>query len=120
MRELREAREKAEGKPPPKPQEPAPTIYPDMMWVWKAFCDLSDRRGVGPSGPVPVTLEAMNAYLELTNRKCYPYAQQVLHFIPILDREYLRDFYDKQAKEMEKTRKQSQPKKGKRAGLNRR
>ncbi len=117
---MREAKEKAEGYSPPKPQEQAPTIYPDMTWVWKAFCDLSDRRGVGPSGPVPITLEAMNAYLELTNRKHYPYVQQVLHFIPILDREYLRDFYDNQAKEMEKARKQSHPQKGHRTGLNRR
>lgn len=119
MREMREAREKAEGKSPPQPQEPAPTIFPDMMWVWKAFCDLSDRRGVGPHGPVPVTLEAMNAYLEMTNRKHFPYVQQVLHFVPILDREYLRDFYEKQAKEMEKAQKQTgkgQP----RTGLNRR
>lgn len=120
MRELREAREKAEGKPPPKPQEPAPTIFADMLWVWSTFCYLSDRRGVGPHGPVAVTIEAMNAYLELTGRKHFPYAQQVLHFVPILDREYLRDFYDKQAKEMEKARKKAAGPKSGPKGLNRR
>jgi len=121
MREQREARERAAGKEPVanKPQEPAPTIFPDMLWVWKAFCDLSDRRGVGPHGPVPITLEAMNAYLDLTGRKHYPYKQQVLHFVPILDREYLRDFYEKQAKEMEKSRKKAEGPKA-RKGLNRR
>ena len=121
MRELRGAREKAEGKSPPKPQEQAPTIFPDMLWVWKAFCDLSDRRGVGPHGPTAITIEAMNAYLELTNRKQDPYSRQILQFIPVLDREYLRDFYDKQAKEVKKV--QNQAKKGspgKRSGLNRR
>ena len=121
MREEREAREKAAGTPPPKPQEPAPTIFPDMLWVWSTFCYLSDRRGVGPHGPVSITVEAMNAYLELANRKQSPYADQVLQFVPILDREYLRDFYEKQAKEMEKARKQSSSKSaGGSRGLNRR
>jgi len=91
-----------------------------MLWVWKAFCDLSDRRSVGAHGPLPISMESMNAYLELSNRKQFPYAQQLLHFIPILDRVYLADFYDKQAKEMEKSRKEATKQSGPRAGLNRR
>jgi hypothetical protein len=63
----------------------------------------------------------MNAYLELTGRKHFPYVQQVLHFIPILDREYLRDFYEKQAKEIEKAQKQAASNTPQaRKGLNRR
>lgn len=119
MRKRRAEKEAAGQVAPLKPQEPAPTLFPDMMWVWSAYCYLSERRGVGPNGPVAITIEAMNAYLELSNRKHAPYVQQVLHFIPILDREYLHQFYDKQAKEMEKARKKAsapQP----RRGLNRR
>lgn len=119
MRERRAAKEKAGQIAPAKPTEPAPTIYPDMMWLWSTFCALSERRGVGPSGPVPITIEAINAYLELSARKYAPYVQQALQFIPVLDREYLRDFYDKQAKEMAKSQKQAQNANATRRGLNR-
>lgn len=79
------------------------------MWVWSTFCFLSERRGVGPSGPVPITVEAMNAYATMTNRREREYMDQLLQFVPLLDREYLKDFYDKQAKEMEKMRKKNDP-----------
>jgi len=119
MREMREARERAEGKPPPKPQEPAPNLFPDMLWVWSAFCMLSDRRGVGANGPLPITMEAMHAYAKMTNRRERVYMEQLLHFVPLLDREYLNDFYEKQAAELEKQRKKAQAPANKR-GLNRR
>jgi len=115
---MREAREKAEGTTP-KPQEPAPTIFPDMLWVWAAFCLLSERRGVGANGPLPITMEAMHAYAQMSNRRERIYMEQLLLFVPLLDREYLHDFYEKQAADMEKHRKKSQAPSGKR-GLNRR
>jgi hypothetical protein len=117
IRERRAAKEKAQG--PSKPQEPTPIIFPDMLWVWSAFCYLSDRRGVGSSGPVSITVEAMSHFATMTNRLERVYVDQLMHFVPILDREYMRDFYDKQAKEMEKARRKSEGPKGKR-GLNRR
>ena len=119
---MREAREKkqAEGKVPlPKPQEPAPVLFPDLFWVWGVFCYLSDRRGLGPNGPAPISLEAMSAYLELKGRKHYPYVEQVLEFVPLLDREYLHTFYDNQSKEMEKMRRKNAPPPNPRRGLNR-
>lgn len=91
-----------------------------MMWVWKAFCDLSQQRGVGSHGPVPITFEAMNAYSRLTGRRERVYVDQLLRFVPVLDREYLKDFYDKQAKEMEKARKKAAKQNTPRRGLNRR
>ena len=103
---------------PEKPQEPAPTLFPDLIWVWSAFCFLSERRGVGPNGPVPITVEAMNAYTTMTNRRERAYLDQMLLFVPLLDRAYLKDFYDKQAAEMEKNRKKTETP-SKRAGLNR-
>lgn len=119
IRERRAAKEKAANKTTKPPQEQAPTIFPDLLWVWSVFCFLSDRRGVGPHGPVSITVEAMSHYLELTNRKHAPYVDQVLHYVPLLDREYLRDFYDKQAQEMEKARKDAN-KPANNRGLNRR
>jgi len=118
MREMREAKAKA-NKTPPRPQEPVPTIFPDMLWIWSAFCFLSERRGVGANGPSAITVEAMSHFTTLTNRRERVYVDQLLRFIPALDREYLRDFYDKQAKEMEKTRRKAERPQKKR-GLNRR
>lgn len=108
MMEARAAREA--GGAPSKPQEPAPILFPDLYWIWSAFCFLSERRGVSANGPVPITIEAMNAYAQMTNRYHQPYLSQLLHFIPFLDREYLRDFYEKQRKELEKQRKQAETK----------
>jgi hypothetical protein len=109
MREAREAREKAAGVPKPvKPQEPAPNLFPDMLWIWSAFCFLSERRGVSANGPVPITIEAMNAFAQMTNRYRQPYVEQLLRFIPELDREYLRDFYEKQKRDMDKQRKKDE------------
>lgn len=107
MREMREAKEKAEGRTP-KPQEPPPTLYPDLHWVWAAYCFLADRRGVGANGPLPITVEAMESFLRMTNRYVSPYVDQVLRFVPALDREYLHDFYDKQRKEMEKQKRKAE------------
>jgi hypothetical protein len=61
----------------------------------------------------------MNAYATLTNRREREYLEQMLQFVPLLDREYLKDFYDKQAKEIEKQRKKSETT-SQRGGLNRR
>lgn len=106
MRERRAAKEKESGKKK-KPQEPAPSLYPDMYWVWSAYCFLSERRGVGPNGPQPITAEAMDSYLRMSNRYQSPYVEQVMRFIPALDREYLHDFYEKQRKEIEKQKRKS-------------
>lgn len=109
MKAAREARIKAAGIiPVVKPQEPAPNLFPDMLWVWSTFCFLSERRGVSANGPVPITMEAMHAFSQMTNRHRHPYIEQLLRFIPELDREYLRDFYDKQKKDMEKQRKKAE------------
>lgn len=124
MREQREAREKATGKKrPEKPQEQAPLLFPDMHWVWASFCFLSDRRGVSANGPVPITMEAMNAYCQLTKRRGERDVEMLLRFVPALDRVYLHDFYEKQRKEMEKQRKKAEASNRKgapRAGLGRR
>lgn len=108
MREARLKREKEQGAKARKPQEPAPVLFPDLLWIWSAFCFLSDRRGVSANGPVPITIEAMHAYAKMSNRFRQPYVEQMLRFIPALDRFYLHDFYEKQRKEMEKQRKKAE------------
>lgn len=93
----------------PRPKQgAAPHIFPRCLWVWQAYCDLSERRGVGPNGPVAITLEAMEAYTRMTNRTERFYVDQLMYFIPALDRVYLRDFYEKQSTEIEKARKKAE------------
>jgi hypothetical protein len=100
----------AEGRIKNKPealQERPPPLYPDMLWVWQAYCFLSERRGVGPNGPVSITAQDMLAYAELTGRNETVYRDQLVRFIPPLDRFYLKDFYERQKAEMEKLQKRS-------------
>ena len=68
---------------------------------------MSERRGVSSNGPLPISTQDMLAYGCLTGRDEYTYRAQVVRFIPVLDREYLRDFYEKQRIEMEKQQKKS-------------
>lgn len=86
------------------PEEPRPDLYPDLIWLWEAYCFLSESRAVGNNGPLPIRPADMLAYCQLTGRDEMLYRQQIIRFIPVLDRYYLKDFYDKQAKEMEKQR----------------
>ena len=74
---------------------------------------------MGANGPLPITVEAMDAYSRLTNRRDREYLDQMVMFVPLLDREYLKDFYDKQAKEMDKARRKNEQAAGKQ-GLGRR
>ncbi|UVD36478.1 hypothetical protein RCXUPER_60 [Rhodobacter phage RcXuper] len=101
----------AEGKIKKKPesaQEPPPPIFPDLYWIWEAYCFLNERRGVGPNGPLPISVSDIQAYAELTGRIEPRYRQQLIRFIPPLDRVFLKDFYDRQNAEIEKARKKAE------------
>lgn len=60
------------------------------------------------NGPLPISAQDMLAYGQLTGRDEYVYRAQVIRFVPVMDREYLRDFYEKQQIEMDKQRKRSE------------
>lgn len=55
---------------------------------------------MGPNGPTAITMNDMLAYSNLTGRCEQQYRDQLLRFIPPLDRLYLGDFYERQAAEM--------------------
>jgi hypothetical protein len=88
--------------------EEPPPLFGDLNWVWQAFCFLSERRGVGPNGPLPLNASDIQAYSELTGRVDEFHRHQLLRFLPPLDRVYLKDFYDTQSKETEKARRKSE------------
>ncbi len=91
-------------KKPEAPQEPAPKLFPDLFWIWEAYCFLAERRSMGPNGPNPISVSDMEAYTTLTGRTEHTYRYQLLRFIPPMDRVFLKDFYDKQSKELEKAK----------------
>jgi hypothetical protein len=49
----------------------------------------------------------MQAYASLSGRSEERYREQLLRFVPPLDRVYLADFYEKQKAEMEKERRKA-------------
>lgn len=75
---------------------------------------------MGPNGPQPISLESMHAFTKMTGRTEQIYSDQLLRFVAVLDREYLRDFYDKQHQAMEKQRKESERKARQKASAGRR
>jgi len=98
----------AVSKTPPAQKavkEEVPILFPDLFWVWGAYCFLNERRQVGPNGPQPISVEAMQAYSQLTNRIETTYREQLLLFIPELDRLFLHDFYAKQQEQHEEMQK---------------
>lgn len=102
-------------KAPSEPaQEQPPELFPDLYWIWESYCFLSERRGVGPGGPLPITVSDMNAFIELTGRIEPRYRRQLVRFIPPLDRAFLKDFYDRQKVEMDKNMRKAESSKRKR------
>lgn len=71
---------------------------------------MAERRQVGPNGPQPITVEAMHAYVQLTGYAERRYKEQILRFIPALDRTFLADFYTKQQKEMDEAQRKHEAK----------
>ena len=59
-------------------QELPPPLFPDLYWIWEAYAFLNERRGVGPNGPLPISVGDMNAYAELTGRTEIRYRQQLV------------------------------------------
>lgn len=66
-----------------------PDVYPDLVWAWDAWCELSGRRQAGFS-PNPITYEAAVAWLN-ENGAAASCVRQVLHdAVGILDGELFR------------------------------
>lgn len=55
-----------------------------------------------------ITAQDMLAYAELTGRTERYYLNQLLRFIPVLDRVSLKEFYDARAKEIDKQQKKAE------------
>ena len=58
-----------------------------MRPVWLSFIDLSNARGVGMSGPSPITYEQIKAYIDVMQTNLSP---REIEVIKKLDMEYLK------------------------------
>ena len=66
----------------------SPTDFPNILAnVWTAFCDMSNTRGQGFSGPNPITYTEIKDYKELTDT---PLAPREVKLLKQLDAVYMR------------------------------
>jgi hypothetical protein len=71
-----------------KPIELIGPEFPELLErVWFAFFDLNSTRGVGPSGPNPITYSEIKDYIELTGKALRPHEVEA---VKRLDRIYLK------------------------------
>ncbi len=69
---------------------------------------MNERRQVGANGPQPISVEAILAYAKLADRTSERNREYLMRFIPALDRIFLNNFYEKQAKEYEEMKKKQE------------
>ena len=80
-----------------------PALFPDLHWVWLAFNWLSGRRSYGMGGALPITAEAMLAYLTMTGIRREDDVDFYLHMIPLLDDVWIAEAYRKKETDRAKT-----------------
>jgi hypothetical protein len=99
---------KEEGKlKSSKTLDAMPKLFADVRWVLAGFEFLNRRRGYGFSGPMPVTVEAMEAYLRLEGIQREDDVEFFVTVVPQLDDIWLEDYgkraEQKQAREKRPT-----------------
>jgi hypothetical protein len=66
----------------------APSEFPNLLAnVWSAFCDLSNTRSQGFSGPNPISYRDIKDYKELTDT---PLSPKEVKLLVSLDAVYMR------------------------------
>lgn len=83
-----------------KTLEEEPIIAPHLRWIWKAFCDLNSRRPVaGMGGALPFSYTEIEAYCRLKGIYALGERERLLHFLDLLDREWLKAYIEKERRE---------------------
>ena len=77
-----------------------PELLPTVKWIWEVFVSLDGSRGVGMSGPLPITTTDILSYCDLVGIKDYETREDIFYFISRLDPISLDDFYKKQKSKM--------------------
>jgi hypothetical protein len=82
-------------------------LFSDLIWIWDAFCTLSDMRNVGMNGPLAITVDQILSYCILTGIRDPDHRDELLRYIQVLDPIWLRHYYDEAEKKHERERKKS-------------
>lgn len=78
--------------------------------MWEAFSELNYRRGIGMSGPVPITMEAIEAYCRFRYISSPYDRDRFLIYIRALDQEWMSAHYSKQQAQADKNGPTADPK----------
>jgi hypothetical protein len=65
----------------------SPPFPEELEFVWATFLELNSTRGVGMSGPLPLSYQEMKAWLELTGEVLTPYEVEAIKRI---DKVYMK------------------------------
>lgn len=87
-----------------------PKLFSHLNWVWEAFGELNYRRGVSMSGPVPITMMDIEAYARFRGIASAIERDRLLHYLRVLDQEWMTNHYTEQKKRGEQPGTQPPPK----------
>ncbi len=79
--------------------EDEPELFSHLHWAWEAFSELNYRRGLSMSGPIPISMEAIEAYARFRDITASGERDRLLRYIRVLDQEWMTNHYDKQKKQ---------------------
>lgn len=93
-----------------KTLEVEPELLPHLHWVWEAFGELNYRRGVSMSGPVPITLSDIEAYVRFRGIYSAQERDRLLTYLRVLDQEWMTNHYSEAKKRGDQPSASPQPK----------
>lgn len=68
--------------------EEQPEVYPHLMWVWDAFCEIEKSRQYGFGHPQPISLHEIESYARL-NSITGEDLQELLTYVRFLDQSFI-------------------------------
>lgn len=68
------------------------------MWAWEAFTILNRMRGVGYSGPQPISVTDLWSYIQMKRIDDEDQVELLLAVIPELDSLFIADFHKNKEK----------------------
>lgn len=84
-----------------------PALHETLAWVWEAYSILDKSRQFGFNGPQPIMLSDIEAYCRLHSIED---RSELIHYIQVMDGEYLSHMREKLKKEQKRGRASSRHK----------
>jgi hypothetical protein len=83
-----------------------PELFPELIWLWKAFMRLNRSRRFGINGPDPLQVSDITALADLMELTDQP-ALRFLDRMQLMDGAYLNTYYANKAKKNGRTKSHS-------------